>query len=99
MEYVLCTDCSFPILANDIGQDVTCPSCHQKGTVMLSKEVDMRSKVSTNQVSTKISGPGSGFLEFMAGLVIGVVFAPAIIASTKAGAEYLEKLAKEKIKR
>jgi len=64
-----------------------------------SKEVDMRGKISTNQVSTKISGPGPGFWEFMAGLVIGVIFAPAIIASTKAGAEYLEKLAKEKIKR
>lgn len=98
MEYVLCSSCSFPILADHIEQDISCPSCHQKGIVMLSKEVKMRGKT-TNLVSTKIGGPGPGILEFIFGVVIGTVFAPVIISATKEGRSYLARLVEEKLRK
>jgi len=60
----------------------------------------MRGRPSTTStVGAPIASPGPGFWDFFLGLVIGTVFGPVIIASTKAGTEYLEKLIREKVRR
>jgi len=98
MQEVSCFECDFPIATEGkIGQDIKCPYCSARGTIS-NKEADMRSKVSTNQVSTKIGNPGPGFKDFFLGLVIGTIFSSVILTSTRAGVAKLEELARQKIR-
>lgn len=78
MEMVLCPNCSYPIAAR-LGQSVKCPYCGVSGTVVNQTEVQMRGKTSSQvqtQVQTKIGGPGP--LDFFLGLLLGMVFGPAM---------------------
>jgi len=83
MEIVLCPNCSYPIAAR-LGQTVKCPYCGVSGTVIDQTEVNMRGKAgSQTQVQTKIGGPGP--LDFFLGLLIGIVFGPAIKDAAEKG--------------
>lgn len=98
MQEVSCSECDFPIATGGkIGQDIKCPYCSARGTIS-NEEVNMRSKVSANQVSTKIGNPGPGFKDFFLGLVVGTIFSGVILTSTRAGIAKLEELARRKIK-
>ena len=77
MEIVLCSNCSYPIGVSGVGQSVKCPYCGVSGTVIDQTEVQMRGKTGSQvQVQTKIGGPGP--LDFFLGLLLGMVFGPAM---------------------
>jgi len=84
METVLCSNCSYPIGVNSVGESIKCPYCGVSGTVIDQTEVQMRGKAgSQTQVQTKIGGTGA--LDFFLGLLIGIVFGPAIKDAAEKG--------------
>jgi hypothetical protein len=88
MEILSCYNCSYPIGASYVGQSVKCPWCGATGKVSDQAEVPMRGKASS-QVKTRISSPGPGPLDFILGLLLGMVFGPAMKDAVEKGVRRL----------
>lgn len=78
-----CGVCGYPLAAEFEGQTITCPMC---GTV---------NEATISQGITIPTPLFIGVLAFLGGVLIG----PALIATTSGGREWLEKQAREAIRR
>jgi len=92
--YILCSQCSYPIGVNYVGEMVKCPFCGHREVV---QEVNMRSE---NGVVTQ--GEGVVLPTWVVaggiGLLIGILFGPTLLASSREGALKLARIAEEKLK-
>jgi len=93
---IKCPSCGFPISTSIIS--FTCPNCGVKSSL----EVAMRGKGTTAEVSalgTRISGNGVDWAPALIAFALGVVLGPAILVSSREGAERLARMAQEKLKK
>lgn len=75
-----CASCGYPLAAEYLGQQITCPMC---------------STINEAVSQDGIAIPGwlfGGTIGLLAGLIIG----PSLIASTEAGAQWMARRAREK---
>jgi len=93
MQYVLCTNCNYPIKADYAGQSIRCPYCGTRQTV---QEVNMRSENGVG-IAQGVVIP-SWLFWLSAGLAAGILFGPTILASSREGALRLARIAEEKLK-
>lgn len=93
--YILCSQCSYPIGVNYIGQTVKCPFCGHR-EVVTEQEVNMRSENGVAQGEGVVIP--SWLFWLSAGLLAGVLFGPTILASSREGALRLARIAEEKLK-
>jgi len=93
MQYVICANCNYPIKADYIGQTVKCPFCGQH-TVVTEQEVNMRSE---NGIAQGVVLPTWLFAGAV-GLIVGIIFGPTLLASSREGALRLARIAEEKLK-
>ncbi len=77
-----CSSCGYPIAAGYTGEIVSCPMC---GIVNKATISDGTVAIPTSLLV--------GVLSFLGGMVLG----PAVLASTKAGSDYLERQVRQHI--
>ena len=85
-----CSACGYPLRAKYIGEVVTCPMCTASNEAV--------PQTVTGSISQHVSIPTPvliGVLSFFAGVILG----PSLIASTSEGRTWLEKQAREAIRR
>lgn len=75
--------CGYPIAASYVGERVTCPMCQ---TASIAQSITQGVTLPTWLVI--------GLAAFGAGMILG----PAVLASTEAGAKYLEKQVRERVR-
>ena len=78
-----CSTCGYPIQAEYEGQTAVCAYCGEKLEATISQGITISTPVFV------------GVLAFAAGMLLG----PALIASTSGGRDWLEKQAREAIRR
>ena len=104
MDYVLCSQCGFPIAFTRVGQRISCPFCHNIGVVAVAvagKEDDM---IQAIRNSYPISQEGTvavpAWLTWgTVGFVLGLIAGPIVLASTREGAQKLARMAEEKLRK
>jgi len=89
-----CPVCGFPVGLSNI--TINCPFCGKKSTL----EVAMRGKgVSLELAGTRIQAGEINWMPTLIAFGIGVIFGPALLTTTRTGAETLAKIAEEKLKK
>ena len=78
-----CGVCGYPLAAEFEGQTISCPMCGTVNEATISQGIIISTPVFV------------GILAFLGGMLLG----PAIIASTSGGRDWLEKQAREAIRR
>jgi len=92
--YILCSQCSYPIGVNYIGQTVKCPFCGHP-QIVTEQEVNMRSE--NGAVTQGVVLP-TWLFWLSVGLAAGVLFGPTLLASSREGALRLARIAEERLK-
>ena len=99
-QYVLCSKCHYPIKVDSPGQRVKCPYC---GTEGIAEEVKVIGRI-LNDTSSNPLAQGEGvvlpawLVAGGVGFLLGIIFGPAIMTSSREGAQRLAKIAEEKLK-
>lgn len=87
-EVLSCANCGYPLAGHFIGEKVTCPNCKSHMEAIANTAVE--SPIADVSVPTPL-------VTFVIGLVLGIVGGSAILASTEAGAQWLEKQVRERM--
>ena len=96
MNYVLCSQCYYPIAADHVGQKISCPFCGQTGTV---EEASVIQAIKGSQISQEGTVAVPAWLTWgAAGFVLGLIAGPIVLASTREGAQKLARMAEEKLR-
>ena len=96
MNYVLCSQCYYPIAADYVGQKISCPFCGQMGTV---EEASVIQAI-RNSISQEGTVAVPAWLTWgAAGFVLGLIAGPIVLASTREGAQKLARMAEEKLRK
>jgi hypothetical protein len=93
-----CPSCGFPVGSQNIF--LQCPFCGKKSNL----EVAMRGKgtsveLSSQGLSTKISGPGISWMPVLIAFGVGVIFGPTLLTATRQGAERMARMAEERLRK
>jgi len=92
-EIMDCAKCGYPILVGG-SPEVTCPFCGTRQTI---QEVNMRG-ISENGIAQEGVVLPTWLVAGGIGLIIGVLFGPTLLASSREGALKLARIAEEKLK-
>ena len=97
MQYTLCSSCSYPIKVDYVGQAIKCPFCGTRG-IVADKEVKVLNRIQNDGIAQNDVTLPSWLVAGGIGLIIGVIFGPALLASSREGAQRLARLAEAKLK-
>jgi phage FluMu protein Com len=76
-----CASCGYPLAADSLGQQVTCPNCGSINEVISQQGVSIPTWLFAGSI----------------GLIAGLVLGPPLIATTEAGAQWMARRAREKL--
>ncbi len=92
-----CPTCGYPVGIKRLGQILSCASCGNKMEAYASDQPGPQGPYNSMvRISQEVGIPAPLFA-WVIGLVIGVIAGPAIVASTKSGAQALERLARQRL--
>ena len=95
--YVLCSQDNYPIKVDYAGQKIRCPFCGTRG-IVAEKEVKVLDRIQNDGIAQEGVALPTWLVAGTVGLIIGVIFGPTLLASTREGALKLARIAEEKLK-
>jgi DNA-directed RNA polymerase subunit RPC12/RpoP len=97
MQYTLCSSCGYPIKVDYAGQKIRCPFCGTRG-IVAEKEVKVLNRIQNDGIAQEGVALPTWLVAGTVGLIIGVIFGPVLLASSREGAQKLARIAEEKLK-
>jgi len=97
MQYTLCSSCSYPIKVDYVGQAIKCPFCGTRG-IVADKEVKVLNRIQNDGIAQEGVALPTWLVAGSVGLLLGIWLGPALLASSREGAQRLARLAEAKLK-